>query len=82
MYHSYRIRLPTEKELEMTVSKEVKKKRYYESTLLSTYKVWLGALWNGLYLNKNGVLICTKMFGCWPWSLLSWLEKYFSIFGC
>lgn len=40
----YRIRLPTEKELEMTVSKEVKKKRYYESTLLSTYKAYLQKL--------------------------------------
>jgi nucleolar complex protein 3 len=36
---SYRIRLPTEKELEMKVSKTVKKTRYYESTLLSAYKV-------------------------------------------
>ncbi|MBA0843733.1 hypothetical protein Goarm_000893, partial [Gossypium armourianum] len=35
----YRIRLPTEKELEMKVSKEVKKMRFYESTLLSAYKV-------------------------------------------
>ncbi|KDP25090.1 hypothetical protein JCGZ_22625 [Jatropha curcas] len=37
----YRIRLPTEKELEMKVSKEVKKMRYYESTLLSVYKAFL-----------------------------------------
>lgn len=36
---SYRIRLPTEKEQEMKVSKEVKKMRFYESTLLSAYKV-------------------------------------------
>ncbi|RZB80544.1 hypothetical protein D0Y65_030301 [Glycine soja] len=35
----YRIRLPTEKELEMKVSKTVRKMRYYESTLLSAYKV-------------------------------------------
>ncbi|PQP93619.1 hypothetical protein Pyn_19809 [Prunus yedoensis var. nudiflora] len=35
----YRIRLPTEKELEMKVSKDVKKMRLYESTLLSVYKV-------------------------------------------
>ena len=41
-HHSYRIRLPTEKELEMKVSKDVKKMRFYESTLLSAYKV--GAL--------------------------------------
>ncbi|XP_002513380.2 nucleolar complex-associated protein 3 [Ricinus communis] len=40
----YRIRLPTEKELEMKVSKEVKKMRYYESTLLSTYKAYLQKL--------------------------------------
>lgn len=39
MYFRYRIRLPTEKELEMKVSKDVKKMRLYESTLLSTYKV-------------------------------------------
>ncbi|XVE63201.1 hypothetical protein DITRI_Ditri07aG0000600 [Diplodiscus trichospermus] len=40
----YRIRLPTEKELEMKVSKEVKKMRYYESTLLSAYKGYLQKL--------------------------------------
>ncbi|KAL0009167.1 hypothetical protein SO802_010669 [Lithocarpus litseifolius] len=34
----YRIWLPTEKELEMKVSKDVKKMRIYESTLLSAYK--------------------------------------------
>ncbi|KAG7590682.1 CCAAT-binding factor [Arabidopsis suecica] len=34
----YRIRLPTEKELEMKISKEVKKTRFYESTLLKAYK--------------------------------------------
>ncbi|KAI3982944.1 hypothetical protein MKX01_010427 [Papaver californicum] len=40
----YRIRLPTEKELEMNVSKEVKKMRFYESTLLTSYKVYLQRL--------------------------------------
>ncbi|KAF8389471.1 hypothetical protein HHK36_026166 [Tetracentron sinense] len=40
----YRIRLPTEKELEMTVSKEVQKMRCYESTLLSEYKAYLQKL--------------------------------------
>ncbi|KAE8009055.1 hypothetical protein FH972_005512 [Carpinus fangiana] len=40
----YRIRLPTEKELEMKVSKTVKKTRYYESTLLSAYKAYLQKL--------------------------------------
>ncbi|KAJ6996868.1 nucleolar complex protein 3 [Populus alba x Populus x berolinensis] len=40
----YRIRLPTEKELEMKVSKEVKKMRFYESTLLSVYKAYLQKL--------------------------------------
>lgn len=40
---SYRIRLPTEKELEMKVSKTVRKMRYYESTLLSAYKVHVHA---------------------------------------
>lgn len=36
---SYRIRLPTEKELEMKISKAVKKTRFFEATLLSSYKV-------------------------------------------
>lgn len=40
----YRIRLPTEKELEMKVSKEVKKMRLYESTLLKAYKAYLQKL--------------------------------------
>ncbi|XP_010256444.1 PREDICTED: nucleolar complex protein 3 homolog [Nelumbo nucifera] len=40
----YRIRLPTEKEQEMTVSKAVRKTRYYESTLLSSYKAYLQKL--------------------------------------
>ncbi|KAL8106123.1 hypothetical protein AgCh_029792 [Apium graveolens] len=37
----YRIRLPTEKEQAMVVSKTVKKMRFYESTLLSVYKAYL-----------------------------------------
>ncbi|RID56443.1 hypothetical protein BRARA_G03640 [Brassica rapa] len=40
----YRIRLPTDKELEMKVSKEVKKTRFYESTLLKAYKSYLQKL--------------------------------------
>ncbi|KHN05733.1 Nucleolar complex protein 3 like [Glycine soja] len=40
----YRIRLPTEKELDMKVSKTVRKMRYYESTLLSAYKAYLQRL--------------------------------------
>ncbi|KAK9150589.1 hypothetical protein Syun_008898 [Stephania yunnanensis] len=40
----YRIRLPTEKEREMTVSKAVKKMRYHESMLLSSYKAYLQKL--------------------------------------
>ncbi|XP_031373761.1 nucleolar complex protein 3 homolog [Punica granatum] len=40
----YRIRLPTEKELEMKVSKDVKKMRNYESNFLSTYKAYLQKL--------------------------------------
>ncbi|KAG8379515.1 hypothetical protein BUALT_Bualt07G0096600 [Buddleja alternifolia] len=40
----YRIRLPTEKEQEMKVSKAVKKTRFYESTLLSTYKAYVQKL--------------------------------------
>ncbi|XAR56909.1 hypothetical protein NMG60_11037554 [Bertholletia excelsa] len=40
----YHIRLPTEKEQEMVVSKAVRKMRYYESTLLSAYKAYLQRL--------------------------------------
>ncbi|KAL0353403.1 UNVERIFIED_CONTAM: Nucleolar complex protein 3 [Sesamum angustifolium] len=40
----YRIRLPTEKEQEMKVSKAVKKMRFYESTLLSAYKAYVQKL--------------------------------------
>ncbi|XWS42902.1 hypothetical protein CRYUN_Cryun16bG0054300 [Craigia yunnanensis] len=61
----YRIRLPTEKELEMKVSKEVKKMRYYESTLLSAYKGYLQKL---LVLEKQPIFhhvvvrcICTLL---------------------
>ncbi|KAK8542514.1 hypothetical protein V6N13_136912 [Hibiscus sabdariffa] len=48
----YRIRLPTEKELEMKDSKEVKKMRFYESTLLSAYKGYLQKL---LVLEKHPI---------------------------
>lgn len=40
----YRVRLPTEKELEMKVSKEIKKMRDYESTLLRCYQTFLQKL--------------------------------------
>lgn len=40
----YRIRLPTEKEQAMIVSKAIKKMRFYESTLLSVYKAYLQKL--------------------------------------
>ncbi|WOL12256.1 nucleolar complex protein [Canna indica] len=40
----YRIRLPTEKETEMTVSKAVRQQRFYESTLLRSYKEYLTKL--------------------------------------
>lgn len=40
----YRIRLPTEKEQEMMVSKSIKKTRLYESTLLSSYKAYIQRL--------------------------------------
>ncbi|KAK1305034.1 hypothetical protein QJS10_CPB11g01552 [Acorus calamus] len=43
---SYRIRLPSEKELQMTVSKPVQKMRFYESTLLRSYKAYLQKLIN------------------------------------
>ncbi|KAM0063566.1 putative nucleolar complex-associated protein [Helianthus debilis subsp. tardiflorus] len=39
-----RIRLPTEKELAMVVSKDVMKTRFYESTLLTVYKAYLQKL--------------------------------------
>ncbi|KAI3510069.1 hypothetical protein L1887_25596 [Cichorium endivia] len=39
-----RIRLPTDKELAMVVSKDVKKTRFYESTLLTVYKAYLQKL--------------------------------------
>ncbi|KAH6806494.1 binding protein [Perilla frutescens var. frutescens] len=40
----YRIRLPSEREQEMKVSKTVKKMRFYESTLLSAYKAYVQKL--------------------------------------
>ncbi|KAF3784925.1 Nucleolar complex protein [Nymphaea thermarum] len=40
----YHIRLPTEKELQMVVSKEVKRMRYYESMLLNSYGMYLQKL--------------------------------------
>ncbi|KAL0009173.1 hypothetical protein SO802_010675 [Lithocarpus litseifolius] len=56
---SYRIWLPTEKELEMKVSKDVKK-MFYKSTLLSAYKVLQMMskvfLWNEKDADGNTVL--------------------------
>lgn len=49
LHDRYRIRLPTEKELEMKVSKDVKKMRNYESTLLFAYKV--------LFVNPNFLML-------------------------
>ncbi|XP_042483089.1 nucleolar complex protein 3 homolog [Macadamia integrifolia] len=40
----YRIRLPSEKEQEMKVSKAIRKMRFHESTLLSSYKAYLQKL--------------------------------------
>ncbi|XP_057818139.2 nucleolar complex-associated protein 3 isoform X2 [Cryptomeria japonica] len=40
----YRVRLPTEKELQMKVSKEVKKVRDFESTLLRFYQTYIQKL--------------------------------------
>ena len=40
----YRIRLPTEKELAMPVSKDVKRTRDYEATLLRLYQVHVGSV--------------------------------------
>ncbi|XP_054814559.1 nucleolar complex-associated protein 3 [Prosopis cineraria] len=61
----YRIRLPTEKELEMKVSKTVRKTRYYESTLLSAYKAYLQRLMDlahqPLFQNVAVRCICTLL---------------------
>jgi hypothetical protein len=51
----YRIRLPTEKELAMPVSKDVKRTRDYEATLLRLYQVHSGT---GLL---SGVRPCVLM---------------------
>ncbi|EFJ11960.1 hypothetical protein SELMODRAFT_125068, partial [Selaginella moellendorffii] len=45
----YRIRPPTEKELEMKVSKEVKQTRDYEATLLKCYQGYVQTLIRGSY---------------------------------
>ena len=41
----YRIRLPTEKELEVPVSKEVKQTRDYESMQVRLYQVRWSVIW-------------------------------------
>ncbi|KAG2243501.1 hypothetical protein Bca52824_094646 [Brassica carinata] len=61
----YRIRLPTDKELEMKVSKEVKKTRFYESTLLKAYKSYLQKLMaferQSVYNQVANRCICTLL---------------------
>ncbi|CAA3011540.1 nucleolar complex 3 homolog [Olea europaea subsp. europaea] len=61
----YRIRLPTEKEQEMKVSKEVKKMRLYESTLLSSYKAYVQRLiaieQQAVYKRVSVRCICTLL---------------------
>lgn len=61
----YRIRLPTEKELEMKVSKDVKKTRFYESTLLKAYKSYLQKLMaferQSEYSQVSNRCICTLL---------------------
>ena len=57
---SYRIRLPTEKELAMPVSKEVRKLREYESALLRGYQTYLKHLlkvWGWWWGIVCGVLV-------------------------
>lgn len=50
----YRIRLPTEKELEIQVSKEVQKLRDYESALLRAYQAFLKILLRAVNGSKGG----------------------------
>ena len=50
----YRIRLPTEKELEVQVSKGIKKLRDYESALLKSYQAFLKILLQAINLSKAG----------------------------
>lgn len=54
LYCSYRIRQLTEKELAVEVSKEVKKTRYYEYTLIRCYKVlfWIPSYPSGTVLEQ------------------------------
>ncbi|XP_027061167.1 nucleolar complex-associated protein 3-like [Coffea arabica] len=54
----YRIRLPTEKEQQMLVSKAVKKTRLYESTLLTAYKAFVQKL---IALEEQAVYKCVAM---------------------
>ena len=59
----YRIRLPTEKELEIPVSKEVKQTRDYESMQLRLYQVSLAAkFWDA----KSHILVTVL------WCLCRW----------
>ncbi|KAL8171680.1 hypothetical protein V2J09_023484 [Rumex salicifolius] len=61
----YRIRLPTAKELEMNVSKAIKKMRYFEGTLLSAYKEYLQGLFalerNPLFRQVAVRCLCTLL---------------------
>jgi nucleolar complex protein 3 len=58
VYYSYRIRQLTEKELAVEVSKEVKKTRYYEYTLIRCYKVlfWIPSYPSGTVLKESFLL--------------------------
>nr|GEW56984.1 nucleolar complex protein 3 homolog [Tanacetum cinerariifolium] len=55
-----RIRLPTDKELAMVVSKDVRKTRLYESTLLNVYKAYLQKLMSleRVYVFKRVAIRC------------------------
>ncbi|XP_020890871.1 nucleolar complex protein 3 homolog isoform X2 [Arabidopsis lyrata subsp. lyrata] len=57
----YRIRLPTEKELEMKISKEVKKTRFYESTLLKAYKKLIIFETKSVYNQIANRCLCTLL---------------------
>ena len=57
----YRVRLPTEKELAVAVSKEVKKLREYESALLRAYQVCSGCF---IFLMSFFSMSCAILLKC------------------
>ncbi|EXB53354.1 hypothetical protein L484_016236 [Morus notabilis] len=78
----YRIRLPTEKELQMKVSKDVQKMRYYESTLLSSYKVHCKSLIEGEMYGFGSNKKAKVLWRCMLMSVMKilWLERNARVF--